>query len=180
MHDCMYVNIYIYVYINKQICIYIYTYVNICVYIFICKYLYVYIKKYFNIYTVYMSLFTYINVYIYIYTDIFTYIYRFTMIYTYMYINIYLHIYLHTHTYIYIYTEKQLAKKNRRVCGASSWSEALFALVRHFLFSDEFVILVFPFFFVLDWSSMGKWQRTLFWFQYLRTQRIGKSNFKSQ
>ena len=150
-------------------------------YIFICKYLYVYIKKYFNIYiySIYVFVHIYKCKYIYIYTDIFTYIYiyiyRFTMIYTYMYINIYLHIYLHTHThiYIYIYMEKQLAKKNRRVCGASSWSEALFALVRHFLFSDEFVILVFPFFFVLDWSSMGKWQRTLFWFQYLRTQRIG-------
>ena len=36
------------------------------------------------------------------------------------------------------------------------------------------------FFSVLDCSKMGKWQRTLFWFQHLPTQSLVKSNSKSQ
>ena len=67
--NCMYINIYMYIFI--YICIYIYVYIYMYVCIYICIYIYVYVCMYIYIYIyIYIS----ISIYIYIYISIYLYI----------------------------------------------------------------------------------------------------------
>jgi hypothetical protein len=108
---CIYINIYMYIYI----CVYI----NIYIFIYICMYEYIYTYIYMYIYV-----FIYMNMYI----CICIYIYMFIYIYIYIYINPYIYIY----EYIYIYVYKYL----RRTENLSIARERLLLDSRAFGFKD--------------------------------------------
>ena len=87
---CIYIYIYIQVYISTNI----YLFTNFPLYLF--THIHIYIYTYIHIY-----IYTYIH--IYIYTYIHTYIYTYIHIYIYTYIHIYIYIYIHIHVYTYIH-----------------------------------------------------------------------------
>ena len=87
-------------------------------YMYVCLYIYIYILK--NIYTCYIDIHWDISMYIYIYIDlyIYIYIYIYIVLSIYIYIHTYTHMNIYFYTYIYVYVFFRLHQYADRHCIA--------------------------------------------------------------
>ena len=173
MYICMYVYVciyrclYVYVYIYR--CIYVYIYVCVCVYIYICIQVYMYICIYICIY-----------IYIYVYTGIYVYMYICTFVCIHTHIYIVYHI-IHGRTQLFLLDALMFFLRVastphlwcRKLIGFSdfprlavflAWTSSGLCLKSRFLWKDPMCFLIQP-----AWLLGNRWR--VHWI-FLGSQRI--------